>query len=96
MNNFYPIHRTLQIRDIAGFVLTRRKILDAKPTITSSWVAFAAGLCCTVLYCTVLYFAVLYFAVLYFAVLYLLCCPPHLLQIDIKTLIIDSDIIGYF
>jgi hypothetical protein len=34
----------LQIRDIAGFVLTRRKILDAKPTIASSWVAFAAGM----------------------------------------------------
>ena len=83
MNNFYPIHRTLQIRDIAGFVLTRRKILDAKPTITSSWVAFAAGLCCAVLCCAVLCCCVL-------------CCPPHLLQIDIKTLIIDLEIISYF
>ena len=33
----------LQVRDLPGFMTTRRKILDAKPTIGTSWVAYAVG-----------------------------------------------------
>jgi peptide alpha-N-acetyltransferase len=33
----------LQMRDLAGFVLTRRKLLDARPSVGTSWIAYAVG-----------------------------------------------------
>ena len=33
----------LQVRDLSGFVVSRRKILDARPSLGTSWIAYAVG-----------------------------------------------------